>query len=73
MGKPLVILNPLYRKRVNCMLLELHNELPTSNVHCDKIMQKWAKADENECDIFLHTVKSVLVTIDCEIYKPKKR
>lgn len=72
MGKPLVILNPLYRKRINCMLLELHNERPTSNVRCDEIVQKWSKADDNTCDVFLRTVKSVLISINCEIYKPKK-
>lgn len=68
----LMILNPLYRKRIYCMLLEINKDFPTSNLECDKIVQKWARADENDCDIFLHMVKSMVVKIDCDVYTNNK-
>lgn len=67
MLKNVLIRNERYKKRLFCALIELHSFGYMNNEQCDKIVQKWTKADDEMIAERLKGVKNITIGIDCDV------
>lgn len=72
MFKNVLIRNERYRKRLFCALIELHSFGYMNNEQCDKIVQKWTKADDEMIEERLKDVKDIAIKVDFDVEYNKK-
>ena len=67
MLKNVLIRNERYKKRLFCALIELHSFGYMNNEQCDKIVQKWTKADDEMIKERLKGVKNISIKLDFDV------
>lgn len=72
MFKNVLIRNERYKKRLFCALIELHSFGYMNNEQCDKIVQKWTKADDEMIEERLKGVKDIAIKVDFDVEYNKK-
>ena len=67
MFKNVLIRNERYKKRLFCALIELHSFGYMDNEQCDKIVQKWMKADDEMIEERLRGLKNIAIKLDFDV------
>lgn len=67
MFKNVLIRNERYKKRLFCALIELHSFGYMNNEQCDKIVQKWTRADDEMIAERLRGVKNITIKLDFDV------
>jgi len=67
MFKNVLIRNERYKKRLFCALIEMHSFGYKDNEQCDKIVQKWTKADDEMIAERLRGVKNITIRLDFDV------